>query len=78
MPEETTESEWLKTLDNMDKETDKPAALTDTAKSSGDDGIVLYKILDGLNYTPMLGMQSISEHTAVNQLVLCLCKFSVL
>lgn len=56
--EETVDHDWLKTLDTLDTEVSQLVgeANSGSTEPSNDEDIVLYKILQGLDYTPMLGM----------------------
>ena len=57
MSEEMKDPDLLKALQHMDRETVKSGSGVDinTSNIGSDKGIVLYKILQGLDYTPMLG-----------------------
>ncbi|XP_052224412.1 uncharacterized protein LOC127840063 isoform X2 [Dreissena polymorpha] len=64
-----TDDEWLETLKSMDEEIRKLSHGQSQTEVTGsevkvtedEDNIVLYKILQGLDYTPMLGLQYITE-----------------
>lgn len=55
--EDASDQEWLETLKKLDEEQQEPAveASTQRQEAAQDDSIVLYRIIQGLDYTPMLG-----------------------